>query len=49
MQQEKYDGVREFPGQKVKTCRCALRLAAVESFGLRYNLRFKIIRAEVGA
>ena len=37
-----------FPGQQVKTCRCALWLAAVEQFDLRYNLRFKIIGAEVG-
>ena len=28
--------------------RCTLWLAAVESFDLRYNLRFKIIGAEVG-
>ena len=37
-----------FSGRQVKTCRCALWLAAVEYFDLRYNLRFKIIGAEVG-
>ena len=37
-----------FPGRQVKICGCALWLAAVESFDLRYNLRFKIIGAEVG-
>ena len=40
--------MRGFPGLQVKTCKCALWLAAVESIDLRYNLRFKIIGAEVG-
>ena len=40
--------MRGFPGRQVQTCRCALWLAVVESFDLRYNLRFKIIRVGVG-
>ena len=39
--------MKGFPGRQVKTCRCALWLAAVESFDLHYNLRFKINGAEV--
>ena len=40
-------GHEEFPGRQVKICRCALWLAAVESFDLRFNLQFKIVGAEV--
>ena len=40
--------MRGFPGRQVKICRFELWLAAVESFDLCYNLRFKIIGVGIG-